>query len=133
MNVKRAILIVDDEAILLLSIRQELRLRFGTEYHYETALNAELGLRAIDRLAEEGIRLVLVISDWLMPGMRGDAFLKLVHERRPEVKLVMLSGHADRAQMEELAASTGLFACMSKPYQSSVLFDTVNRAMALSS
>jgi len=129
MTGKRAILIVDDEAILLLSMKQELRLKFGCAYHYETALSAEQGFAAMDRLEKLGIEVPLVISDWLMPGMRGDAFLRRIRERSPGTKLVLLSGHADRSQMEELSAEIGLLSFMSKPYVSSTLYDVVSRAM----
>lgn len=131
MSARRAILTVDDEVVLLLSIRQALKLRFGAEYIYEMAQSAEDALGAIDRLASEGVELALVLSDWLMPGMRGDEFLKRVREIRPGAKLVMMSGHADDAQMEALAEEAGLFAFMSKPYTASMLFDVVQRALAI--
>jgi DNA-binding NtrC family response regulator len=129
MSAKRAILIVDDEMLILLSIKQQLRLEFGSEYLYETAIDAEQGLAAINRLAREGVELVLVISDWLMPGMQGDEFLRRVHELQPAVKLMILSGHADSAQMEALEREIGLFAFLSKPYKAQTLFDIINRAM----
>jgi DNA-binding NtrC family response regulator len=129
MSARRAILVVDDEPILLLAIKRELRLKFGSGYIYEMATSAELGLAAIDRLANEGAELVLVISDWLMPGMKGDEFLKTVRESRPEVKLVMLSGHADASQVKALSDEAELFAFLSKPYQSSQLFEIVHRAL----
>jgi len=128
-SARRAILTVDDEVVLLLSIRQALKLRFGAEYIYEMAQSAEDALGAIDRLASEGVELALVLSDWLMPGMRGDEFLKRVREIRPGAKLVMMSGHANDAQMEALAEEAGLFAFMSKPYTASRLFDVVQRAL----
>ncbi len=127
---KEAILIVDDEAILLLSMRQELKLKYGTRYVYETALNAELGLEAIKRLVEDGVTVVLVISDWLMPGMKGDEFLRIVHERYPAVKLVMMSGHADDRQMKELTDSVKLCAFLRKPYGSVNLFKVLESALA---
>jgi DNA-binding NtrC family response regulator len=130
MSAKRAILTVDDEVVLLLSIRQALKLKFGADYVYETAESAEDALGAIDRLTSEGVELALVISDWLMPGMRGDEFLKRVREILPSAKLVMMSGHADDVQMEALAAEAGLFAFMSKPYTAARLFDVVQRALA---
>ncbi len=126
---KRAILIVDDEAILLLSIRQELRLAFNGEFVCKTALSAEQGLQEIDELAADGMELVLVISDWLMPGMRGDEFLRRVRELRPAIKLVMMSGHADISEMQSLAEETGLFAFLSKPYKSAKLLEIVRRAV----
>lgn len=94
-------------------------------------MSAEQGLDAIARLKDEGIEIVLVISDWLMPGMRGDEFLKQIHAVSPLVKLVMMSGHADRSQMEELAAEAKLFAFMSKPFKSAQLFDIVRRAVSI--
>jgi DNA-binding NtrC family response regulator len=127
---KRAILIVDDEAILLLSMRQELKLKYGTRYVYETALNAALGLQAIKRFVADGVTVVLVISDWLMPGMKGDEFLRIVHERYPTVKLVMMSGHADDRQMKELADSVKLCAFLRKPYGSGNLFKVLESALA---
>jgi DNA-binding NtrC family response regulator len=111
-----ALLLVDDEAILLLSMRQELRLAFGDAFIYETALSAEQGLEAIERLAERGIQVAMVISDWLMPGMRGDEFLKKVHSEHPSVKLAMLSGHAGDGQMARLKEEAGLVAFLAKPY-----------------
>lgn len=126
----QAILMVDDEAILLMSMRQELKLKYGTRYLYETALNAEQGLEAIQRLVTDGITVVLVISDWLMPGMKGDEFLRIVHKRYPEVKLIMISGHADDSQMKELADSIKLCAFLRKPYGSRNLFKVLESALA---
>jgi CheY-like chemotaxis protein len=80
-------LLVDDEAILLMSLKQSLRLHFGSLYRNETALDGSEGLDRIRELGEEGIEIVLVISDWLMPGMKGDKFLAIVHERYPSIKL----------------------------------------------
>lgn len=120
---------VDDEGILLLSMRQELRLTFGGDFIYETALSAEDGMFTIDKLIAQGVDVALVISDWLMPGMSGDVFLKKVHQKYPEIKLIMLSGHADYSQMEHLAEEAGLFAFIQKPYKSAQLSDLVQQAL----
>jgi DNA-binding NtrC family response regulator len=130
MSDKKGILIVDDEAILLLSIRQELRFKFGGEFVFETALSAEKGLAAIGKLEAEGVDTILVISDWLMPGMRGDEFLTRIHADHPAIRLVMLSGHADVSQMEELAKRIDLFGFLRKPYSSPALYEIVSRALA---
>ncbi len=71
-----AILCVDDEALILLAIKEELKNAFGGRFLYETALTADEGIQIIQDLVEDGIRLVLVITDWLMPGMKGDEFLR---------------------------------------------------------
>ena len=66
---KRAILCVDDEAIILIALKQELKIHFGDRFTYETAINALDALKAIDELSAEGIEIAVVISDWRMPGM----------------------------------------------------------------
>jgi Response regulator containing CheY-like receiver, AAA-type ATPase, and DNA-binding domains len=117
MSVDKAILLVDDEAILLLALRQELRAELGSGYRYEIALDAEEGLSIFDELAAEGIRIVLVISDWLMPGMKGDEFLLRVRELHPNVKTIMISGQTDEGQLGKLKASGALDAFFRKPWQ----------------
>ncbi len=125
-----ALLLVDDEAILLLSMRQELRLAFGDSFIYETAFSAEQGLEAIERLASRGIQVAMVVSDWLMPGMRGDEFLKKVHSEHPSIKLAMLSGHAGDEQMDRLREEAGLVACLAKPYGRGRLTSMVREAFS---
>jgi len=126
----KAILIVDDEAIILLSLKQTLRLHFGSQYRYETATSGEEGLECIAELASEGIEVVLVISDWLMPGMKGDAFLSEVRKRHPAIKLVMLTGHADESEATKLARQVDLEAFLRKPWDADRLIEIVRKALA---
>jgi CheY-like chemotaxis protein len=130
MATAQAILLVDDEAILLLSLRQSLRLRFGPGYRYETAANGAEGLERVKELADEGIKVVLVISDWLMPGMKGDEFLSRIHEDYPDIKLIMLTGHADESDMAGLSRDIGLEAFIRKPWNAEQLFQIVQNALA---
>jgi signal transduction histidine kinase len=44
-------------------------------YFYELAESVEEAWEVIEELYEEGIRIIIVISDWLMPGIKGDEFL----------------------------------------------------------
>lgn len=116
MHPDRAILLVDDEAIILLALRQELRSELGLSYRYEIAASAAEGLEVFGELAAEGIHIVLVISDWLMPGMRGDEFLIRVRALHPDVKTIMVSGQTDEDQLDKLKASGALDVFMRKPW-----------------
>lgn len=116
MKIDKAILMVDDEVIILLSLRQELRAKLGPSYRYEIARDADEGLKAIEELAADGVRVVLVISDWLMPGARGDEFIALVRGKHPDARTIIVSGHADEAQLESLRASGALDAFFRKPW-----------------
>ncbi len=130
---ERALLLVDDEAILLLALKSSLRLRFGSAYRYETAMSAREGLDRIDELAREGVEVALVISDWLMPAMKGDEFLSLVHQSRPATRLIMLTGHADEADIARLSAAVRLDAFIRKPWEPRRLFEAVSSALGAAS
>jgi DNA-binding NtrC family response regulator len=112
----KAILLVDDEAIILLALRQELRSELGPSYRYEIAGSADEGLAVIGELGSDGVRVVLVISDWLMPGMKGDEFLMLVRRLHPEIRTMMVSGQTDEDQLDKLKASDSLDVFIKKPW-----------------
>jgi response regulator RpfG family c-di-GMP phosphodiesterase len=121
----KAVLVVDDEAIILLALKRSLRLRFGEAYRYETAGNGEEGLARIGELVGEGVEVVLVVSDWLMPGMKGDEFLSRVHELYPSTRLIMITGHADESEIARLAGEIKIDAFIRKPWDPGRLFEAV--------
>lgn len=123
---RKAILCVDDEAILLLALKQELRGHFGAAYLYESALSPPEAFSIIEELEAAGTELVLVLSDWLMPGMRGDAFLGVIRERHPAARLVLLTGMADEGSLERAIAAARLDACVMKPWSSAKLLGTLD-------
>jgi len=126
---KQAILCVDDEAIIVMSLSQEIRSHFHDRFIYETALSAEEAFSIIDELTKEGIRLIMVISDWLMPGMKGDEFLALVKERHPEIRAIMITGHADATAIARVLGG-GLADCvLHKPWNPAELTDAVERCL----
>jgi DNA-binding NtrC family response regulator len=85
-----AILCVDDEMIILESLKEQLQRHFGDQFLYELAEGVDEAWAVIDELYAEGIRLLVIVSDWLMPGVKGDEFLVAVHQRYPSVMTVML-------------------------------------------
>lgn len=126
---RKAILIVDDDAIILMALKQALRLRFGETYLYETAMDGAKGLYRIAALSAEGIETALVISDWFMPGMDGEEFLMKVHEAYPEIRLIMLTGHADEADLARLAENVEIEAALRKPWDPDELYGIISGAM----
>lgn len=128
----RVVLCVDDEAILLLAARQALRSALGDGFRYETAGSAESALELIEELAAEGQELAAVVSDWLMPGMRGDEFLRLVRASNPDACLVLLTGYADRSAVQILEREIGLAAIFQKPSPMSTIAAVVRDAIARS-
>lgn len=112
-----AILCVDDEAVILLAMRQELRRRYGERYAIETASCAGAAVAAMDRLEAEGMSVALIICDWFMPGEKGDAFLAEMRVRRPGMKSILMTGQADEAAILRAKEEAGICACVKKPWR----------------
>ena len=82
---KPVILCVDDERMVLDSLRTQLAAEFGNAYTYEGAEDAEEALDVISEIYDDEASVVVIISDWLMPGIKGDELLIRIHEKYPNV------------------------------------------------
>ena len=126
---KKAILCVDDESIILESLKEQIENRLGDDYIYETAENAEEGLEVIEELMEEGAEVLVIVSDWLMPGIKGDEFLIEVHKRFPGIVKVMLTGQAQKDAIENTKDNADLHACLYKPWTEEDLINTIKSGL----
>ena len=111
-----AIICVDDEIAILDSLKKQLKRKFGDRFIYEMAESAEEAQLVIKELDAEGINIIAIVSDWLMPGMRGDEFLIQIHQSFPEITKIMLTGQADEAAIERVRREANLHACLYKPW-----------------
>ncbi|MFO7658035.1 MAG: response regulator [Bacteroidales bacterium] len=126
---KNAILCVDDEAIILDSLREQLQNYFGGDFFYETAENAEEGLEIIEELACDGVKILIIVSDWLMPGIKGDEFLIKVHQKFPGIVKVLLTGQANQDAIRRAENEADLFAVIHKPWNSEELFNVIKSGL----
>ncbi|WP_448526273.1 response regulator [Parathermosynechococcus lividus] len=127
---KPVILCVDDERVILESLRTQLRTAFGERYLYETAESAEEALEIIDELQGDSADIIVIVSDWLMPKVRGDEFLIQVHQRFPKVVKVMLTGQADEAAIQRAIEQANLHRCLYKPWHSDELVETIRSGLS---
>lgn len=125
-----AILCVDDEAIVLKSLSIELQNAFEDSYIYEFAESPDEALEIIDEFHESEIRILLIVSDWLMPGMKGDEFLIRVHKKYPTIVKIMLTGQADEKAIARAKKDANLYQCLQKPWTSDELIRTIRSALA---
>jgi len=126
-NRTRAILCVDDEKFILANVKQQLKSKFGNNFIYETADSAMEGLLIVDELMSQPDMQVLIISDWLMPEMKGDEFLVQVHSKYPKIVKILLTGHADEAAIERCWRDANLHRCLFKPWEMNDLFGTITQ------
>ncbi len=124
-----AIICVDDEVTILDSLKKQLKRKFGDRFIYEVAESAEEAWELIEELNEDGIEVIVIVSDWLMPGTKGDEFLVQIHERFPGVIKVMLTGQADDEAIERAKQEANLHACLYKPWTEEELTQIITTAI----
>ncbi len=125
---KLYVLFVDDETTVLNSIRHELSAELGPEYVIETADSAELALEIFDELRDDGREIAVVVSDQLMPRMKGDEFLIRIHRFAPEIKKILLTGQASAEAVGNAVNHAGLYNFIAKPWRQGDLSMTVKNA-----
>lgn len=127
---KKAILFVDDEPIILQSLKVQVKKHLGDRYRYEFAQNAEEAWEVISELHDNGLKILLMVSDWLMPGVKGDELLIQVHQQFPDIVTVLLTGHADDQAVERARQYANLFYCLRKPWDEQELIGTLTSGLA---
>ncbi|EGK90621.1 response regulator [Microcoleus vaginatus PCC 9802] len=126
---KPIILCVDDEPDILNTLKMQLKNEFKNAYFYELA---ESGDEALDLLEDfqEKAQVIVVVSDWLMPGIKGDELLIKVHQKYPKIIKVMLTGQADAAAVQRAVEEADLYCCLYKPWQSKDLIEIIKSGLA---
>ena len=122
---RKAILCVDDEEMILTSLKDQLRNHFKDSYQYEFAESADEAMEVVEELHEDGMEVLIIVSDWLMPGMKGDEFLTKVHERFPNIVTVLLTGQADETAVDRTRRRANLHRCLYKPWSEKDLIETL--------
>jgi PAS domain S-box-containing protein len=126
---KAVIICVDDEKSLLDTLKIQMRKFLDKNLTIETAEDGEEALEIISELLEDNIEIPLVISDYLMPNIKGDELLKKIHEISPKTVKIMLTGQADLDAVSNAIKYAKLYRYIGKPWQSEDLKLTVIEAL----
>jgi CheY-like chemotaxis protein/cytidylate kinase len=113
------VLLVDDEREFVQTLSERLLLRdMGSAVAYD-------GESALKLVSEEEPE--VMILDLKMPGIDGIEVLKRVKSSRPNIEVIILTGHGSEAD-KETCMNLGAFAYLQKPVDIDVLSDTLKRA-----
>ena len=126
---KQIILCVDDEKIVLESLRSELEGKFADPYVLEFAESGDEALEVIVDLVADGDRLALIVTDYLMPGLKGDEILTKIYSKHPDSRQIMLTGQASLEGITNAINNAKLYRYISKPWEKSDLFLTIKEAI----
>tara|TARA_Y100001949_G_C15791636_1_gene245243 strand:- start:19 stop:417 length:399 start_codon:yes stop_codon:yes gene_type:complete len=130
---EKAILCIDDERIILDSLKSQISREFEGDFTIEVAESADEGMEVIEEMVEDGVRVLIIVSDWLMPGMKGDEFLIGVHQRFPEIVKVMLTGQADEKALERAFKEANLYKVIKKPWEKDELIGVIKSGLEITS
>ena len=122
---RKIILCVDDNMEVLKSLR--LQLRSGLRHHARIILAAgpEEALKALEVLKPEHSDAVLIVSDWLMPNMRGEELIRNIETRWGPLQTIVLSGHITEKAALELSELKQVLAIMAKPWDGEELLQLI--------
>ena len=126
---KQVIICVDDEKTVLKSLKAELKDALGNAYRIEIAEGGEDALELIAELIENEYEIPLIISDYVMPDMKGDELLRRVHQLSPKTLKVMLTGQATIEAVGNAIKNAKLYRYIGKPWQTEDLKLTVTEAV----
>ncbi|MBI2440062.1 MAG: PAS domain-containing protein [Lentisphaerae bacterium] len=116
------ILVVDDDANIVSIIS---RILTGLGYHVITATSPRQALALSDGYAQA---IDLVLSDVIMPEFNGPELVRRLHQKRPTLKAMYMSGYASQAarQLEVLSAD---IVFLPKPFNPETLTKHIRKAL----
>lgn len=113
------VLLVDDEHQFVETLSERLTIRdIGSAVTYD-------GQSALDLIAEDEPE--VMILDLKMPGIDGIEVLRRVKATRPDIEVIILTGHGSEVD-KEVCMKLGAFAYLNKPVNIESLSDTLRRA-----
>lgn len=116
------VLVVDDEQIVLDSIRKHLR---KEPFELHTCLSAQDGLNLM-----KSTPIDIILTDLMLPEIDGLEFMKLVLADRPKLPVIMVTGYATINTALQ-ATHAGAFDYVAKPFTRKELISVVRRAAEL--
>ena len=120
MNTRGTILVVEDDAEMRDLLQDELG-----EARYEVIVAGD-GVEALERLSASAVD--VVVTDHMMPGMRGRELLSEIRAREPEVPVVIITAFGTIDSAVD-AMRAGAYHYVAKPFRMEQLLATVEGAM----
>ncbi len=118
---------VDDDQAVLNQLAMQLEEHFQYFCEFEYAESAEEGLEIFRELLGDGHQVWLVVSDQVMRGIAGDAFLARIHEIDRQSMKVLLTGQAGLQDTVRAINHAGLNYYMEKPWSKRDLIMILDR------
>ena len=115
------VLVIDDEQAFRTACREAL------EYGGYGVLEASEGLEGVQLFRAQRDAIAGTIMDWMMPGLSGDHWIKLIRETDPEARILLCTGQFLNEAARERLKSDGI-GLVKKPVDAEGLLSAVAEA-----
>ena len=126
---KLVVLCVDDERFVLSVVKEQLLRQFSDTFMVETVESGEEAIQVMEELMDDGTLVPVMITDQIMPGMRGDELLLAVRARWPDMQSILLTGQANAKTIADALKAGNLYRHVAKPWRETDLMNTVRDAL----
>jgi len=126
---KPTIICVDDIKEVLDTIYQTIEPSVSKFFNIETCQSGEEALEILRDLKARKKPVAVIISDHLMPGMKGDEFLIQAHSESPDTVNIMLTGEAAVESVGAAINKANLYRFLKKPWEPDDLVLTVTQGI----
>lgn len=123
------VLCVDDDPTVLHALRTLLGQSLSDDVRVEVAEGGHEALDLCEDLRAEGYEVGVVITDFIMPSMRGDELLVRLHQNHPQAIKIMLTGQSDVEGIKRSVNEAGLFRFVDKPFDNADLVLITQKAL----
>jgi DNA-binding NtrC family response regulator len=123
-----SILVIDDDRAVLSTVKLLLE---RAAHAVEAVDNSQAGLRLLESRGFD-----LLVVDIFMPGMDGFETMRLVHQSRPEMPVIVMSGQQFRSASERgpdflhMATKLGAISSLQKPFRPQELLAAVAKSLS---
>lgn len=126
---KGTIICIDDDRLILNSLRDQLQRIIDDSYEIEVAESGGEALELFTELEVDQIAIPLVICDQNLPDMGGDSLLSYLQIQYPKTRKILLTGEANLDAVIHAVNSANLYRYIAKPWDETDLGLTVKAAL----
>ncbi|MFY0685613.1 MAG: response regulator [Cyclobacteriaceae bacterium] len=122
------ILFVDDEYYVLQTLKAIFRRDFRN-YQLEFAQSGIEAMEVLEMYEDDELKELVVFSDWLMPGVKGDELCIQIHQKYPQSVNFLLSGMINKEPTQEVFQQGGVKQVIQKPWDNETLMEILNQTL----
>ncbi|BDM80085.1 response regulator [Acaryochloris marina] len=126
---KGTIICIDDDRLILNTLRDQLQRIIDDSYEIEVAESGGEALELFTELEADQIPIPLVICDQNLPDMGGDSLLSYLQIQYPKTRKILLTGEANLDAVINAVNSANLYRYIAKPWDETDLGLTVKAAL----